>query len=97
MGFTILLKGEIDIMSDGTYIKLNKTGNPAMSVGGTGDVLAGLCGGMLSKGISPFASARIGAFTNGTAGDLAFKDLGFSMMATDVIDKVPIVLNSFIR
>lgn len=97
LGFTILLKGETDIISDGTYIKLNKTGNPAMSVGGTGDVLAGLCGGMLSKGIPPFVSARIGAFTNGTAGDLAFKDLGFSMMATDVIDKVPIVLNSFIR
>jgi NAD(P)H-hydrate epimerase len=97
LGVTILLKGEIDIISDGKYIKLNKTGNPAMSVGGTGDVLAGLCGGMLSKGISPYASARIGAFTNGTAGDLAFKDLGFSMMATDVIDKIPIVLNSFIR
>jgi NAD(P)H-hydrate epimerase len=96
LGFTILLKGEIDIISDGKYIKLNRTGNPAMTVGGTGDVLAGICGGMLSKGISPFPSARIGAFTNGTAGDLAFKDLGHSMMATDIIDKIPIVLNSFV-
>ena len=97
LGFTILLKGETDIISDGKYIKLNKTGNPAMTVGGTGDVLAGLCGGMLSKGVAPFASARIGAFTNTTAGDLAFKDLGYSMMATDIIEKVPIVLKSFIR
>jgi NAD(P)H-hydrate epimerase len=97
LGFTILLKGETDIISDGKYIKLNRTGNPAMTVGGSGDVLAGLCGGMLSKGITPFASARIGAFTNGTAGDLAFKDLGHSMMATDIIEKVPIVLKSFIR
>jgi NAD(P)H-hydrate epimerase len=97
LGLTILLKGEIDIISDGEYIKLNRTGNPAMTVGGTGDVLAGLCGGMLSKGVTPFASARIAAFTNGTAGDLVFKDLGFSMMATDIIDKIPIVLNSFLR
>jgi NAD(P)H-hydrate epimerase len=96
-GFTVLLKGEMDMISDGQYLKLNKTGNPAMSVGGTGDVLAGLVGGMLSKGESPFSSARIGAFTNGTAGDMAFRDLGYSMMATDIINKVPIVLNSFIR
>jgi NAD(P)H-hydrate epimerase len=97
IGFTVLLKGKIDIISDGNYIKLNRTGNPGMTVGGTGDVLAGLCGGMLSKGISPYNSARIGAFTNGTAGDLAYKDLGHSMMATDIIDKIPIVLNSFVR
>jgi NAD(P)H-hydrate epimerase len=97
LGFTILLKGEIDIISDGKYIKYNRCGNPAMTVGGTGDVLAGLVGGMLSKGVLPFPSARIGAFSNGTAGDLTFKDLGYSMMATDIIEKIPIVLNSYIR
>jgi NAD(P)H-hydrate epimerase len=52
---------------------------------------------MLAKRVSPFNSARIAAFTNGTAGDLVFKDLGFSMMATDMIDKIPIVVNSFLR
>jgi NAD(P)H-hydrate epimerase len=97
IGFTILLKGETDILSDGKHVKLNKTGNSAMTVGGTGDVLAGLCGAMLSKGVSPFNSARIAAFTNGTAGDLAFKELGYSLMATDIIDKIPIVVNSFLR
>ncbi|MEE9150447.1 MAG: NAD(P)H-hydrate dehydratase [Thermoplasmata archaeon] len=96
-GFTILLKGNIDIISDGEHVKLNRTGNPAMTVGGTGDVLAGLTGAMLSKGASPFNSARIAAFTNGTAGDLAFKDMGYSMMATDMIDKIPLVVNSFLR
>jgi len=41
----ILLKGKTDIISDGKKIVLNKTGNPGMTVGGTGDVLAGLCAG----------------------------------------------------
>ncbi len=96
-GFTILLKGNLDIISDGEHVKLNRTGNPSMTVGGTGDVLAGLTGAMLAKGVSPFNSARIAAFTNGTVGDLVFKDLGYSMMATDMIDKIPIVVNSFLR
>jgi hydroxyethylthiazole kinase-like uncharacterized protein yjeF len=97
LGFTLLLKGKIDLISDGEGVKFNRTGNPAMTVGGTGDVLAGMTGAMLSKGVSPFNSARIATFTNGTAGDLAFKDLGFSMMATDIIDKIPIVVKSFLR
>ncbi len=81
-----------------TYVvKLNRTGNSAMTVGGTGDVLAGIAGGLLAKGIAPFYSARIAAFTNGTAGDLAFGELGYSMMATDVIEKIPFVLKSFLR
>ncbi len=96
-GFTVLLKGATDIVSDGRAIKLNMSGNPAMTVGGTGDVLAGLVGGMLAKGVTPFASARIAAFVNGTAGDLAFEELGYSMMASDIIANIPLVLKSFLR
>jgi NAD(P)H-hydrate epimerase len=96
-GFTILLKGDKDIVSDGEHVKFNVTGNQSMTVGGTGDVLAGLAGGMLSKGVSPFASARIAAFTNGAAGDLTFEELGYSLMSTDLIEKIPMVLKSFLR
>ncbi|UCF09131.1 MAG: NAD(P)H-hydrate dehydratase [Thermoplasmata archaeon] len=95
--FTVLLKGSLDIVSDGEHIKLNITGHPAMTVGGTGDVLAGLVGGMLAKGASPFNSARIAAFTNGLAGELAFEGLGHSMMASDIIERIPPVLKSFLR
>jgi hydroxyethylthiazole kinase-like uncharacterized protein yjeF len=96
-GFSLLLKGKIDIISDGENIKFNRTGNPAMTVGGTGDVLAGLCGAMLAKGVSPFNSARIAAFTNGMAGNLAFRDFDYSMVATDMIDRIPTVITSYIR
>jgi NAD(P)H-hydrate epimerase len=95
--FTILLKGATDIISDGNSVKLNISGNPAMTVGGTGDVLAGLAGGMLAKGISSFAAARIAAFVNGAAGDMAYEELGYSLMATDIIENIPMVLKSFLR
>ena len=55
-----------------------------MSVGGTGDVLAGEVVALLSKGVSPFNAARMAAYLNGTSGDIAFERLGYSLMATDV-------------
>jgi NAD(P)H-hydrate epimerase len=92
LGFTILLKGRIDVIADGNRCKLNRTGNAGMSVGGTGDVLAGEVAGLLSRGVAPFDAARMAAFVNGAAGDLAYQTLGFSLLATDVIDQVPIAL-----
>ncbi|PJB20874.1 MAG: bifunctional ADP-dependent NAD(P)H-hydrate dehydratase/NAD(P)H-hydrate epimerase [Euryarchaeota archaeon CG_4_9_14_3_um_filter_38_12] len=93
---TILLKGSIDIISNGRKTKLNRTGNPGMSVGGTGDVLSGIAGGLLAKGISSFNAARMGAFINGYAGDLAFEEKSYSLMATDVVEKIPGVLKRFL-
>jgi len=54
---TILLKGHIDIVSDGKRTALNRTGNPYMTKGGTGDVLAGICGSLLAQGNSVFDAA----------------------------------------
>lgn len=89
---TILLKGKIDIISDGQNVALNKTGTPLMTVGGTGDTLAGIAGAFLSRGISPFVAAQAAAFLNGRAGELAAEKFGESMMATDIITELPNVL-----
>jgi len=89
---TVLVKGMIDVVSDGERVKFNRTGNPGMSVGGTGDVLAGICAGLLAKGVQPFDAGRIAAFTNGAAGDLAFNDRCYGLLATDVIDNIPAVM-----
>ena len=89
---TMLLKSPVDIISDGRSLRLNKTGNPAMAVGGTGDVLTGICGAMLAKGIPPYNAARIGAYLNGRAGDRAFRALGHSLTAHDVLKAIPSVL-----
>jgi len=92
---TILLKGAIDIISDGKEVALNKTGTPLMIVGGTGDTLAGVAGALVARGIDPFTAAQAAAFINGLAGELAGKKLGESMTATDLIEKIPNVLPKF--
>ena len=91
-GMTVLVKGMIDVISDGKRIKYNRTGNPGMTVGGTGDVLAGICVGLLAKGVEPFDAARMAAYTNGSAGDLAFTEKSYGLLATDVIDNIPSVM-----
>lgn len=96
LGITILLKGHVDIVSDGARTKLNYTGNPGMTVGGTGDVLCGAVGGLLCKGVEPYDAARLGAFANGYAGDLAFKVKSYGLTATDVADNLGRVLAEFV-
>lgn len=97
LGVTILLKGATDIISDGNRTKFNETGNPGMTVGGTGDVLTGIVAALLSKGCSPFDAARLGAFINGSAGDVCFLTRSFGLLATDVIESIPEVLVRYLR
>ncbi|MBN2043077.1 MAG: NAD(P)H-hydrate dehydratase [Candidatus Aenigmarchaeota archaeon] len=86
---TILLKGVIDIISDGKQTAINRTGNPYMTTGGTGDVLTGICGSLLAQGNKPFDSACAAAFITGRAGDLAAVEKKQGLLATDVIEKIP--------
>ena len=88
VGATILFKGQVDIISDGRHIKYNRTGNASMTVGGTGDVLAGTVAGLLSKGCSSYDSARLGAYINGVAGERAFQCQGYGMIASDILHHI---------
>jgi NAD(P)H-hydrate epimerase len=64
-----------------------------MTVGGTGDVLSGVMGGFLAQGVDPFEAAVAGAFVNGAAGDFVVSEIGFHMVATDLLDWIPRVLD----
>ena len=90
----LLVKGEIDVISDGKRIKLNYTGNSGMSVGGTGDVLSGIIGALLAQKINAFEAAVAGAFVNGAAGDIVADEVGNHMIASDLLDWIPMVLNN---
>jgi len=96
IGITIFLKGYVDVLSDGTNLKQNKVHNEAMTVGGTGDVLAGILGALLSKGVTPFNAVRIAAFLNGEAGNEAFQKKSYGLIATDIIDEIPAVLKKYL-
>ena len=63
---------------------IGKGGNPRMSMGGTGDLLAGCIGGLLGLGLSPWAAARLGAHLMRVAGKLAGDEIGPGMVADDV-------------
>jgi hydroxyethylthiazole kinase-like uncharacterized protein yjeF len=89
----ILLKGQVDVICDGKRAKLNFTGNAGMTVGGTGDVLSGIVAAFLAQKADPFEAAVAGAFVNGAAGDFVADDIGYHMMATDLINWIPNVLN----
>ncbi len=91
---TVVLKGNIDIISNGKTVKLNSTGNPGMTVGGTGDVLAGLIGGLMAQGHDAYESAYLGSYINGTAGDFAKKEYGYNFLASDVLKYIPKVFRT---
>ena len=93
LGATILLKGPVDIISNGTDTKLNFTGNQGMTVGGTGDVLSGVVGGLLAMDAYPFCAAVAGAFVNGAAGDFVAMEKGYHMLATDLLEWIPQILD----
>ncbi len=96
LGATILLKGHVDIVSDGTRVKFNYTGNPGMTTGGTGDVLCGVTAGLIAKGMAPYDAARLAAFTNGAAGDLAFEEKSYGLTSLDVANHLGRVLAKYL-
>ncbi|MFQ5904231.1 MAG: NAD(P)H-hydrate dehydratase, partial [Candidatus Binatia bacterium] len=93
LGAVMLLKGHVDVISDGKRVKLNFTGNPGMTVGGTGDTLSGIIGAFLAQRSDPFEAAVAGAFIKGAAGDFVQSEKGHHMVPTDIIDWIPRVMN----
>jgi len=93
LGATMLLKGPVDVISDGKRVKFNLTGNPGMTVGGTGDVLSGIVGTFLAQGVDPFEAAVAGAFINGAAGDFVRSEKGYHMIPTDILEWIPRVMD----
>jgi hydroxyethylthiazole kinase-like uncharacterized protein yjeF len=97
LGCTVLSKGPVDVVSDGRRVKLNDNGNAAMATGGTGDILSGVVGAMLAKGMESFDAARTAAFVTGAAGDGAREQMGHSMMASDMLPFLPLVFGQFLN
>lgn len=90
-GVVTVLKGAGTIIAspDGE-VYINHTGNSGMATGGSGDVLSGIIGSLLSQGAAPINAAAAGVFLHGTIGDLAAEKLGkISMLPTDMIDMIP--------
>lgn len=93
----VLLKGAPTFVAEPNgQVYLNPTGNIGMAKGGSGDVLTGLIGTLLAKGLSPLQAACCGAYLHGMAGDFCRDEIGsMGMIPTDMIDMLPEVLLYF--
>ncbi len=87
-GVVVVLKGARTIIADAKgRVFINPTGNPGLATGGSGDLLAGIIGGLLAQKITPTVAAALGVYLHGYAADLAARDLGqWSMLPSDVAE-----------
>jgi ADP-dependent NAD(P)H-hydrate dehydratase len=93
-GIVVVLKGYWNIVSDGEHISVIERTTPSMTVGGTGDVLSGLISGFLTKN-NPFESSILGLFFNGIAGYNLYDKFGLHLMASDLLEELPLVMKDF--
>ena len=91
---TVVIKGEYDLILSGNRFKINKSGNAGMTVGGTGDALAGIATSLLSQGLSSFDSASLATFINGLAGDEVYNIKGYGFSATDLVSYIGSVIKN---
>jgi NAD(P)H-hydrate epimerase len=85
-----LLKGSRTVIAppEGT-VRINPTGSAVLATAGTGDVLTGMIGGLIARGVDALDAATAGAYLHGLAGLLAGADLGEGMLAGDLVDRIP--------
>lgn len=84
-GCIMVQKDARTVVSDGMESYINLCGNSGMATGGSGDVLAGIIGGLLGQGMEPFAAAKLGVFLHGLAGDAMIEECGtYGLMASDL-------------
>jgi ADP-dependent NAD(P)H-hydrate dehydratase / NAD(P)H-hydrate epimerase len=91
-GCCVLLKGSDTLVVEGGRAAVNSTGGVALATAGTGDVLSGVIGALLSRGMEPFEAARAGAWVHGRAAELWLEGTGWpaeSLIATDLLDYLP--------
>ncbi len=96
-GVTLLVKGPVDLITDGRTAQTNPHHHPAATVGGVGDVLAGVLASLWAQGLEPTGAARLAAFWVGTAGARTAERRDFSLLATDVLDTLSETLVAGLR
>ena len=93
LGVILLRKGHRTLITDGETIYVNRSGNPGMSVGGSGDVLAGMIVSLLGQKVPPLEAAACAAWFHGRAGDLCAEEIGQrGLLPTDMVNVLPRLL-----
>jgi len=89
LGCVVLAKGKVDVITDGEDVRRCRAGTSGMTVGGTGDTLAGIVAAMTARG-DLFEAACVGSYVNGRAAELL--DRGDGLRATELQETIPVAL-----
>ncbi len=94
-GAVTLLKGNRTLVATPAgEVSINLTGNPGMATGGMGDVLAGMIGALLARGLDARDAAEAAAFVHGLAGDLLAQTIDYGFTASELADRIPVAVRS---
>lgn len=91
-GAVVLLKGHVSYISDGESVYVNRTGNSRLSKGGSGDVLAGIIGGLLAWQVPALLAARTGAYALGRSAEFS-KVNAIAHLPDDIMYTLPLVFD----
>ncbi len=95
-GIILVLKGANTVVTDGNKVFVNVTGNPGMAMGGSGDMLSGMLGAFIARGISPFEAAKAAVYIHGLCGDITARELSErGMLVSDMIDRLGTLMSDF--
>ena len=85
----VLKSARTIVAKENEHSYMNLSGNSGMATGGSGDVLAGMIGGLIAQGMDCFEAAKLGVYLHGKAGDAAAAAKStYSMTATDILDGI---------
>lgn len=97
-GVIVNLKNNVSVISDGIHSYLNITGNAGLAKGGSGDVLSGITLGLLNKNDHLLLRVASAAYLLGLSADLVQEKINeYSLLARDVVDFLPLAINSIIE
>jgi NAD(P)H-hydrate epimerase len=96
-GITVVRKGAEDIVASTDRLALSGPHSPSMNVGGSGDVLGGVIGRLLAEPLPPFSAARLATHWVGDAGRLAAAEYADGLLATDLLEAIPVALREGLR
>lgn len=92
----VVLKGPEDIVSSPEHTIVVDGGNPRMTMGGTGDLLAGIIGGLCSKGIDPFRASVMGCYVLKRASEMAYSQYGLWYSINHLSSLIPVTMNDLL-
>ena len=89
LGTVVLLKGRVDIITDGTRVIYSEGGNQRLTMGGTGDMLAGVVASFMSKGMPPLWAASLASYVLKRSADSLFEEKSIWYDQHDLMNMIP--------